>query len=153
MTMRNFKKAFTPFSLKFRVITRAEGFTLLESIVIGILIAIVGSIAIPMYLGSMERGKLATARDAMGQIAQAEHMYALEHDYAFIACGDTAAVVTNLNGYIELNELQANDFPWNFVVTTGAGTFLITATTKVGRNTAETLTFDQAGVWGGNFTP
>jgi type IV pilus assembly protein PilE len=128
-----------------------KGFTLIELIVVVIVIAILASFAVPQYITSIERAKKAKAENALGIIAQAEKMYRAENDtYVNFASG---AADSTLGSYVELDEVD-NDTDWNYQVTGATTTaFLATATRSGGSNNGETVTVDQSGNWGGDFTP
>ena len=88
----------------------------------------------------------------MTLIAKAENMRAAEFSGLYIACTN-AQLVANLGSYVEMDEVQADD-AWDYAVTVGPGTFLITATKQAGLpNAGETITLDQVGTWGGTFVP
>jgi type IV pilus assembly protein PilE len=128
-----------------------KGFTLIELIVVVIIIAILASFAVPQYITSIERAKKAKAENALGIIAQAEKMYRAENDtYVNFASG---AADATLGSYVELDEVD-NDTDWNYAVTGATTTaFTATATRSGGSNNGETVTVDQSGNWGGDFTP
>jgi type IV pilus assembly protein PilE len=128
-----------------------KGFTLIELIVVVIVIAILASFAVPQYITSIERAKKAKAENALGIIAQAEKMYRAENDtYVNFASG---AADATLGSYVELDEVD-NDTDWDYQVTGATTTaFLATATRSGGSNNGETVTVDQSGSWGGDFTP
>jgi type IV pilus assembly protein PilE len=128
-----------------------KGFTLIELIVVVIIIAILASFAVPQYITSIERAKKAKAENALGIIAQAEKMYRAENDtYVNFASG---AADATLGSYVELDEVD-NDTDWNYQVTGATTTaFLAIATRSGGSNNGETVTVDQSGNWGGDFTP
>ncbi len=128
-----------------------KGFSLIELIIVIVIIGILATFAVPLYLKSTERAKEAKARHALGIIARAEKMYRSNNDqYLDFAVGgaDTA-----LGAYIELADIDT-DIDWTYAVSgsTEIG-FLITADRTNGSNTGETITFDQAGTWGGDFIP
>jgi type IV pilus assembly protein PilE len=128
-----------------------KGFTLIELIVVVIVIAILASFAVPQYITSIERAKKAKAENALGIIAQAEKMYRAEND-VYVNFADGAADAT-LGSYVELDEVD-NDTDWDYQVTGATTTaFLATATRSGGSNNGETVTVDQSGTWGGDFTP
>ncbi|HQP91559.1 MAG TPA: prepilin-type N-terminal cleavage/methylation domain-containing protein, partial [Candidatus Omnitrophota bacterium] len=57
-----------------------KGFTLIEMIMVVVLVSILGSIAYPRYLRTVERGRTAEARQILGRIKSAETAYMLEWD-------------------------------------------------------------------------
>ena len=131
-----------------------KAFTLVELIIVVIIIGILGTIAIPQYMAAVERARAGKGRSAMIMIAKAEKMRAAEMNGVYIACTN-AQLVANLGSYVEMDDIANNDVDWDYVVTVPvAGTFLITTTKAAGLpNAGETLTLDQAGTWGGTFSP
>jgi prepilin-type N-terminal cleavage/methylation domain-containing protein len=132
-----------------------KGFTLVELIVVVIIIGILATIAVPQYMKAVERSRGGKARSALTQIAKAEKMYSAENNGLYLAQTDALLAAGGLNDYVEMTDIGAPaDVDWQYDTTTGVGTFTATATKDVGLpNAGETLTLDQAGTWGGTFTP
>jgi prepilin-type N-terminal cleavage/methylation domain-containing protein len=73
----------------------AEGFTLVELLVVILIISILAAIAIPVYLHQRERALDATAKSDLNQISQFEEMYLEDNgSYGTLAdlVGDNLAV-------------------------------------------------------------
>lgn len=128
---------------------RRKGFTLLELLIVVIVIGILATIAIPQFLNSVEKARVAKAKNALGLIAHAEKMYRAERD-SYIGGDDALAA---LNDYIEMDQLRVDD-DWDYIVTSDdASTFTITAEKEDDvAHAGETITMDQDGVCGGDHT-
>ncbi len=60
--------------------TRQKGFTLLEVMITVIIISTLAAMVVPRYLNSVEKGRSAEARKALGAIRDAELTYYLEYN-------------------------------------------------------------------------
>ncbi|MDD3297145.1 MAG: prepilin-type N-terminal cleavage/methylation domain-containing protein [Candidatus Omnitrophica bacterium] len=124
-----------------------KGFTLLELLIVVIVVGILATIAIPQFLTSVEKARVAKAKNALGLISHAEKMYRAEND-EYVALEVSGDDDTALDNYIELDQIR-NDNDWNYVVTsTEATIFTITATKEGGAYAGATITLDQDGVCG-----
>jgi prepilin-type N-terminal cleavage/methylation domain-containing protein len=56
-----------------------RGFTLLELIVVVLVIAILASVALPLYTKSIEKSRMSEAKNILGALRQAEAMYYLQN--------------------------------------------------------------------------
>ncbi len=122
-----------------------RGFTLIELIIVIIIIGVLATLAVPQYLKSTERAKVAKAKHAMGIIAQAEKMYRAQND-TYIDIGANAADA-NLGAFTELADID-NDPDWAYTtenITTN--TFTVRATRENGSMTGSSITITEAGVW------
>jgi type IV pilus assembly protein PilA len=128
-----------------------KGFTLIELIIVIVIIGVLATFAVPLYLKSTERAKEVKAKHALGIIARAEKMYRSNNDqYLDFAIGGADAA---LGAYIELADIDTdNDWTYETSGSSSSG-FLTTATRSNGNNAGETISFDQSGIWGGDFTP
>jgi len=126
-----------------------KGFTLLELLIVVIVIGILATIAIPQFLNSVEKARVAKAKNAIGLIAHAEKMYRAEHD-SYIGGDDAMA---ELDDYIEMDQLNQDD-DWDYTVASDdASEFEITAEKEEDvAHAGETITMDQDGVCGGDHT-
>jgi len=125
-----------------------KGFTLVELIIVVIIIGVLASIALPQYTTAVERAKVGKAKSVLGLIVSAEKMYAAEHNNAFVACANEAAVTTSLGTYIDVANSMA-DPEWTYIA---AATGTATAT-RVGGGTAytgKTVTLDVSGTYAGD---
>jgi prepilin-type N-terminal cleavage/methylation domain-containing protein len=131
-----------------------KGFTLIELIIVIIVIGILAAVAVPQYLTATERAQAGKARSNIGLIAQAEKIYRAEMDTYIIVANDAANAT--LGNFVELNAVDA-DTNWSYTVAAGGSgittSFTVSATRTSGSNNGETLTLDELGAWGGNFTP
>ena len=122
-----------------------RGFTLIELMVAVAIVAILATIAYPIYLHQLVEGRRSAAEATLMDIAQREQQYIL--DQRQYAAGTTAsAVSTNLNVTIPSNVTQF----YSISVTASNGpppSFSATATPIAGTAQAgdSTLTIDQTG--------
>ncbi len=131
-----------------------KGFTLIELIIVVIVIGILATVAVPQYLKAVERAKGGKARHALGVIAQAEKMYRADNDAYVDAAKAALNNAAGLGAYVEMADISG-DGDWDCAVTGASATaFLATCTRAAGTpNAGETITLNQDGTWGGNFTP
>jgi len=126
--------------------------TLVELCVVLIIVAILSVVSIPQYMAALERARAGKARASMTLIAKAENLRAAENNGLYITCTNIQ-LIANLGSYVEMNEIQGDD-AWDYAVTVGPSAFVITATKEAGLpNAGETITLDQVGTWGGDFSP
>ena|SRR3989338_5954548 len=125
-----------------------KGFTLLELLIVVIVIGILATIAIPQFLTSVERSRVAKAKSALGMIAQAEKMYRAEHD-VYIADPSPFA---NLTTYVEMDQIATDD-DWDYTIAADTDTFTATATKKAGvTHAGEAINLTQNGTCTGDHT-
>lgn len=126
-----------------------KGFTLLELLIVVIVIGILATIAIPQFLSSIEKARVAKAKNALGLLSHAMKMYRAEHDtYALNAtAGDMYA---NLERYIDLEQVE-EDNDWDYAESgTNATHFTLTANRTRGGWNGSTITILQNGTCGGD---
>ena len=116
-----------------------RGFTLIEMLVVMVVIGILAAIAIPSYQNQLRRGTRASAQAIMADIANKELYYlqaqrAYSTDYAQLGVVLPGEVTTFYDVVITANN------------TATPPTFLITATPKTGRQSADgAITLDSTG--------
>jgi len=124
---------------------RAGGFTLIELMVTVAIVAILATIAYPIYLHQLIEGRRSAAEATLMDIAQREQQYLLDQRQ-YAGGADAATVSTNLNVTIPTNVTQF----YSISITLAAGPppgFTATATPVAGTAQASdvTLTIDQTG--------
>jgi type IV pilus assembly protein PilE len=122
-----------------------RGFTLIELIVAMAIVAILATIAYPVYVHQLIEGRRSAAEATLMDIAQREQQYFLDQRQ-YAAGANSAAVSTNLNVTIPSSVTQF----YSISVTSSSGpppTFTATATPIAGTAQAgdSTLTIDQTG--------
>ena len=123
-----------------------RGFTLIELMVAMAIVAILATIAYPLYLHQLVEGRRSAAEAALMDIAQREQQYVLDQRaYAYGA--STAAVSTSLNVTIPTNVQQYYTITVAQGATTTPPTFIATAAPIAGgaQSGDVTLTIDQTG--------
>lgn len=123
-----------------------RGFTLIELMVAAAIVAILATIAYPIYLHQLVEGRRSAAEAALMDIAQREQQYILDQRQ-YAPGASASAVTTNLNVTIPASVTQF----YNISVTASSGPppgFLATAAPIAGTAQAGdyTLTIDQTGV-------
>ena len=122
-----------------------RGFTLIELMVTVAIVAILATIAYPLYLHQLVEGRRSAAEATLMDIAQREQQYILDQRQ-YVGGANAAAVSTGLNVTIPTNVTQF----YGISVTVAAGPppgFTATATPIAGSAQASdvTLTIDQTG--------
>lgn len=123
-----------------------RGFTLIELMVATAIIAILATIAYPLYLHQLVEARRSAAEATLMDIAQREQQYVLDQRaYAYGA--STSAVSTNLNATIPSNVQQFYQISVAQGATTTPPSFVATAAPIAGsaQGSDVTLTIDQTG--------
>ncbi|MBM3254228.1 MAG: prepilin-type N-terminal cleavage/methylation domain-containing protein [Candidatus Omnitrophica bacterium] len=121
------------------------GFTLLEVLMVVIIIGVLATLAIPQYTKTVEKARASEAYSNLGTLRKAEWIF-----YNDRSPQTFTAVVASLD--IENpNSMATRNF--NYTITASSSTFTVTATRASGTNAGETITINQAGAIGGNWTP
>jgi type IV pilus assembly protein PilE len=122
-----------------------RGFTLIELMVTVAIVAILTTIAYPLYLHQLVEGRRSAAEATLMDIAQREQQYILDQRQ-YAGGADASAVSTNLNVTIPSNVTQFYSVSVNATAGPPPG-FTATATPIAGTAQASdvTLTIDQTG--------
>lgn len=62
-----------------RMERKPQGFTLLELLVVVVVIGILASLAVPRFIKTIEKARIAEAKTILGELRSAEFRYRLEH--------------------------------------------------------------------------
>lgn len=121
---------------------QCKGFTLVELMIVVVVIAILGTIALPSYQETMRKGKRADAKNTLLQIAALqERFYSDNGAYGALNIIAGSATITSDEGYYDIT-----------VALGGGGrpqTYTLTATRLLGQqddNKCGDFTYNQAGV-------
>ena len=93
---------------------RKKGFTLLELIIVIIVIGILASIALPRYTNVVNKAKLATAQQTLGEFRKAQIAYAANYG---VYCNNSD--IDDLDIAYPLTGMFSFSLPTSTVVTTG----------------------------------
>jgi len=113
-----------------------KGLTLIELLIVMVIVAILGAIAIPMYTGYMTRARRADAKTALEQLRAAEEMRRAEYG---AYSGDLAALGTSWGAP------AANQRYYTISLVATSTTFTGTATPKGAQVVDGALTINQDG--------
>ena len=122
-----------------------KGFTLLELLIVVIVIGILATIAIPQFLTSVEKARVAKAKNALGLLSHAMKMYRAEHD-TYTLNSTAGDIYDNLGRYIDLEQVE-NDIDWeyNTTGTLDAGNFTLSANRSRGTYINDYISINQTG--------
>ena len=109
-----------------------SGFTLIEILIVLVIIAILGSLAIPRFMGQPEKGRVAEAINILGAIRRGQEIYYNDHGGTYLSLPLVGGGQDSIaNNWRQLGmEPPASNF-WNFsTARTGTTTGTATATRK-----------------------
>ena len=116
---------------------RSKGFTIVELLIVMVVIAILGSIALPSYQETMRKGKRADAKNKLLEIAALqERRYSDTGAYSNLATIYGSATALSDEGHYTISSVQG----------VGAQTYTLTATPVVADPNCGNFTYNQAGV-------
>lgn len=104
-----------------------KGFTLIELMVVIAILAIISAIAIPAYTGYVKTAKLTEAYNNIASLRLAEEEFFIENN-AYFGGADTLAVETASQGLWTATKGSETAVAFNYVVTTTATSWSVTAT-------------------------
>jgi type IV pilus assembly protein PilE len=120
-----------------RTLAREHGFTLLELLIVIVLIALLASVALPSYQGSIAKARRADARAALTKCAQMLERWYTENATGGYSgatipgvCGPIASEYSHYNLTLPAADLRANTFTLNATpvgaqANDGCGTFTL----------------------------
>ena len=125
--------------------------TLNELMMVVIIVSVTAGLAIPLYVGTVEKVRGDEARGVLLLLRAAEKVYYVDADTFIDLDGVTRGPLVDA-GYIQ--DPNAATLPFGYVVTVGGGgtTFVATATRNSGCNSGEEITINENGVQGGDWT-
>ena len=118
--------------------TRNQGFTLVELMIVVAIVGILASVAFPSYVESVRKSNRADAKSTMLQVASQEERYYTENNvYGTVtAIGNAASPVQSSSGKHNITVVTAN----------ANATYIITATPVTADSICGNLTLTNTGV-------
>ena len=126
---------------------RRRGFTLIEVMIVVVLIALLGAIALPSYQATVRKGRRAEARAALVTTAQLMERYATEH----AAGGYSTATISSVAGPTVVTKPTTDNGFYQLSLTNLAATTFTLRAAPQGAQASDdcaTFTLDERGVRG-----
>ena len=124
---------------------RTRGFTLLEVMIVVVMIALLGAVALPSYQATVRKGRRAEARAALVTAAQLMERYATEH----AASGYSTATISSVTGPTVVTKPTTDNGYYQLSLTNLAATTFTLRATPQGAQASDscaTFTLDERGV-------
>lgn len=122
-----------------------RGFTLVEILIVIAIMAVLASVAMTGFNKAKYKTEKNQAITYLRAIRTAEKLYWVRWK-TYVALASTAAINTQFGIEIKLTN-------WTFVVTSGSSTTFTATATSDAASGSQTLTLNEAGTWGGSYTP
>lgn len=123
---------------------KKRGFTLLEILIVVIIVGILGSLALPRFIGAVEKARAAEAFANLGSLRNSLNRYYLERqsfttNFNLLDMGDPNSISSDAQG-------GNRYFSYSVVATDSAAlTFTIRASRTSGRNAGEYINMNELG--------
>ena len=134
-----------------------RGLTLTEVITVLIIVGILSTLALPMFVKTMETTRAQEVVAALKQIRTAEKIYRTQENFYYphyTVHPAAETVIATINQDLRTFLDTRTNRNWDYSVDADASdTFTATATRTSGRNINETITIDQDGDMGGTWSP
>ena len=121
-----------------------RGFTLTEVVTVVIIVGILVTLALPMFVKTMETARAQETVVALRQIRAAEKIYRTQENFCYPR-NATVANIGTINNFLRIFLDRRTNRNWDYVITAAGNSFTATATRTSGRNNGETITIDQTG--------
>ena len=107
-----------------------EGFTLIELLIVILVIAILASIAVPIFLVQRERGWVAQSHSALKNAATSAESYGAHHDGNYVDLDGADSIASNAGYDLLIDEgfKKSSAVDISLVAGAGGSSFCVTAT-------------------------
>ena len=129
-----------------------RGVTLIELVTVLIIVGTLATLALPMFVKTMETTRAQEAVAALRQIRAAEKIYRTEENF-YYPRNATVANIGTINNFLRISLDKRANRNWDCAIRAAGNSFTATVTRTRGRNSGETITIDQDGDIGGTWSP
>lgn len=134
-----------------------RGLTLTEVVTVLIIVGILSTLALPMFVKTMETTRAQEVEAALKQIRTAEKIYRTQENFYYphyTVHPAAETVIATINQDLRTFLDTRPNRNWDYSLDSDASdTFTATATRTSGGNSGETMTIDEDGDMGGTWSP